>query len=165
MVDFLRSIEQLGLSTWVREGGAIYGYPLILFLHTIGLAIVVGGSAIIDLRLLGVSPQTPVKPLERLFPIIWSGFTLNLISGTILLMADATTKLANPVFYVKMVLVAGGLVVLHLTRKRVFGSAMLEKGLLPPGAKGLAWASLFCWLAAITAGRLLAYIGPVAGLA
>jgi hypothetical protein len=30
-------------------------------------------------------------------------------------------------------------------------------------AKGLAWASLICWFGAITAGRLLAYVGPVSG--
>jgi hypothetical protein len=27
----------------------------------------------------------------------------------------------------------------------------------------LAWASLICWFAAITAGRLLAYVGPNKG--
>jgi hypothetical protein len=30
-------------------------------------------------------------------------------------------------------------------------------------AKGLAWLSLAAWIGAITAGRLLAYLGPVSG--
>ena len=50
-------------------------------------------------------------------------------------------------------------------RKKVFATIRnLDKGPMPPSAKGLAWASLVCWIAAITAGRLLAYVGPVSGL-
>jgi hypothetical protein len=49
-------------------------------------------------------------------------------------------------------------------RKKVFGDPNLDNGPMPGSAKGLAWASLFCWVAAVTAGRLLAYVGPVSGL-
>jgi hypothetical protein len=35
---------------------------------------------------------------------------------------------------------------------------------LPRRTKVLAASSLVCWLGAITAGRLLAYVGPVSGL-
>ena len=47
--------------------------------------------------------------------------------------------------------------VLQLTRNKVFRS-LGPDGVLPESAKGLAWAGLICWLGAITAGRLLAYI-------
>lgn len=162
MTDFLASIEQLAFSTWVREGGAIYGYPLILFLHTMGIALVVGTTFTVDLRLLGVSPSLPVKPLLRLYPLMWVGFVLNLISGIILLMADATTKLTNPDFYVKMGLIAVGLMV----QRSIHARMVAEPGEGPPaGARGLAWLSLVCWLGSVLAGRLLAYVGPVAGLA
>ena len=40
-----------------------------------------GGSAAIDLVLLGFWPKTPVKPLERLFPLIWWGFWINAVTG------------------------------------------------------------------------------------
>jgi hypothetical protein len=53
---------------------------------------------------------------------------------------------------------------LALMRKRVFHDPELDHKVLPSSAKVLAWASLVCWLGAITAGRLLAYLGPVAGL-
>ena len=165
MMDFLHSIEQIGFVAWVREGGAWYGYALILFMHTMGLAMVVGGSAIIDLRILGFATQSPLRPLEKLFRFIWIGFTLNLISGTILLMADASVKMRNPVFAIKIVLVVVGVLVLRLQRSKVFASPLIDKGELPPGARGLAWASIIVWLATITTGRLLAYLGPVAGLA
>lgn len=161
-MEFLRSIEDLGISTWIREGGDWYGYAFILFLHTMGLATVVGGSLAVDLRLLGWFSGLPIKPLVRVFPVIWWGFALNFVSGALLLMADATTKLTNYVFYIKLGLIAAGLWTIVALRKKL--EAAPDNVVALDGAKGIAWLSLLCWLAAITAGRLLAYIGPVSGL-
>jgi hypothetical protein len=163
MMDFLTALEQLRFSTWVRESGSIWAFPTFLFLHTLGMAMVAGGSAAIDLVLLGFWPKTAVKPLDRLFPLIWWGFWINAATGTVLLIADATTKLTNWDFGVKMVFVFAGVAVLHVMRRRVFGNPELDKAPLPADAKRLAWVSLVCWFGAITAGRLLAYVGPVSG--
>ena len=116
----LDTIENLGLSTWVRESPSKLAYPTILWLHVMGMGVVVGISAMISLRLLGVSPKTPVQPLERLYPLIWFGFWVNAATGTALLMASASKRLVDPVFYVKMVFIFAGVAVLQLTRKKVF---------------------------------------------
>jgi hypothetical protein len=63
-----------------------------------------------------------------------------------------------------MAFVFAGVWLLTRTRKQIFGDPQLDKGPLPAGAKTLAWASLVCWFGAITAGRMLAYLGPVSGL-
>jgi hypothetical protein len=158
------TFEELSFSKWVISSGSIWGYATIIFLHSVGMALVAGINGAIDLRLLGFAPQTPVKPLERLYPLMWGGFALNAVTGTILLMGDACTKIPNPDFYVKMVFVFAGVIVLKIMRKKVFGDPNLDTGPMPSSAKSLAWISLFCWIAAITAGRLLAYVGPVSGL-
>ena len=62
----LDTIENLGLSTWVRESPSKLAYPTVLWLHVMGMGVVAGIGAMISLRLLGVSPKTPVQPLERL---------------------------------------------------------------------------------------------------
>jgi len=160
MTEFLSRLEQLPFSMWVLQSP----YSTILFMHSIGMALVAGFSAMIDLPLLGLSPKIPIKPMERLYPWMWWGFAINAVTGTALLIADATTKLTNPDFGVKMVFVFSGVVVLKLIRKKVFGDPQLDVVPLSGTAKGLAWASLVCWIAAITAGRLLAYVGPVSGL-
>jgi hypothetical protein len=156
-MSFLETIEQLSFSTWVRESPSIWAYPTVLWLHVVGMGIVAGTSSVISLRLLGISPKTPVEPLERLYPLMWSGFWLNAITGTALVMAGATTKLVDPTFYIKMVFIFAGVALLQRTRKKVFRS-LGPDGALPESAKSLAWASLICWLGAVTAGRLLAYI-------
>jgi hypothetical protein len=161
MLDFFNWLEQTSFSVWVRESGSVWSFPTILLLHTLGMSIVAGGSAILDLVLLGFWPgKTPIKPLEKYFPLIWAGFWLNAVTGTMLLMAAATTKLTNPDFGVKMAFIFLGVFVLYRTQKTVFADPALDKAPVSGTAKGLAWASLICWFGAITAGRLLAYVGP-----
>lgn len=157
LLTLLDTIENLGISTWVRESPSKFAYPTVLLLHVIGMGVVAGGCAIISLRLLGISPKIPLKPMEKLFPLIWWGFWINAITGTGLLMASATKRMVDPTFYVKMVFIFAGVYVLQLTRNRVFRPLGPEE-VVPESAKMLAWASLICWLGAITAGRLLAYI-------
>lgn len=157
-------LEQTPLSIWVRESGTIWSFPTILLLHTLGMSIVAGGNAILDLVLLGFWPgTTPIRPLEKYFTLIWAGFWLNAATGTLLLMADATTKLTNPDFGIKMAFIFAGVFVLYKMQKQVFTDPKLDEGPVSNKAKQLAWASLICWFGAITAGRLLAYVGPVSG--
>lgn len=157
-MEFLAWVEHLAFSTWVRESGSLVGYALILTLHTIGLGLLVGISFAIDLRLLGFASESSIAPYERYFPYLWFGFWLNAISGVVLLMADATTKMINPVFYVKMTLIALAVWNVSIIHKRMRGSEF------PVNAKLLAWTSILLWVGATTAGRLMAYLGPVAGL-
>ena len=137
---------------------------MMLFLHTLGMSMVAGISAMIDLVLLGFWPKLPIKPLERLYLPMWLAFSLSTVTGVILTLADATTRLTNPVFYIKMTFVFAGVGLLVVMRKKVFNDPRVDREPIFNSAKGLAWASLICWLGAITAGRLLAYLGPVSGL-
>jgi hypothetical protein len=157
IAHFGEIIEQLGFSTWVSESKSLLAYPTILWIHVMGMGVVVGIASFISLRLLGVSPKTPLKPLEGLYPLIWTGFWVNAATGTALLMASASKRLVDPVFFIKLGFVFVGLAVLQRTRNRVFRS-LGPNGELPESAKPLAWAALICWLGAITAGRLLAYL-------
>jgi hypothetical protein len=157
-------LETLPFSLWIRESGSLWAFPMFLFAHTLGMSIVAGGSTFISFALLGLWPRGPIKPLERLYPIMWWGFGINLFTGVGLFCADATTRAINLDFWVKLVFVAVGVYVMVRTRKTIFGNPALDNGPLPANARTLAYASLVCWFGAIVAGRLIAYVGPVAGL-
>jgi len=159
MMDFLLLIENSGFSTWVRESSSIFGYPFILFLHTVGLGMLAGLSASVDLRILGFAPHMPLSPMERFFPFMWAGFWINAVSGLILLAAEATTKAVSGVFWLKLGLIALAVVDQKLIRKQVFGDPLLDKRPVNTASRALALISLVLWLGAITAGRLMAYIG------
>ena len=163
-MHFLEWIESWSFCTWIRESSSVWADPMFLFLHTLGMSMIAGVSAVIDLAFLGFWPKVSVKPLERLYPIMWAGFWINAVTGTVLMLADATTRIPSVVFWTKMVFVFLGVWLLIVIRKKIFGDPGLEQGRLPGAARGLAVAAIFCWLAAIEAGRLLAYLGPVSGL-
>lgn len=160
MTGFLASLEQTQFSQWVRDSPSIWAFPTILFLHTLGMAIVAGGSTMISLMVLGFWPAVPIRPFARLFPAMWAAFGVNAVTGTMMLAADATAKLSTLDFYIKMVLVFAGFFILIRMRRDIFDNPQLDKVPLSGNAKVLAWAALACWFGAITAGRLLAYVGP-----
>jgi hypothetical protein len=164
MIQFFHALEDSVIGMWVRDSGSVWSFPTILLLHTLGMSIVAGGSAIVDLALLGFWPaKATKKPLDKYFPLMWIGFWVNLVTGLLMLIADATAKMTNPDFYLKMVFIAIGLILLSRMRKSVFQNPMLDQQPIPTNAKIMAWASLACWFGAITAGRLLAYVGPQNG--
>ena len=164
MMDFLRWLEQSGFSTWVRESPSVLAFPSVLLLHTIGMGLVVGVNTGIDLRILGVAPGLPLAPMEKYFPVLWAGFWINAVTGVVLVAQDATTKLTNPDFYVKMIFIALAVINLQMLRRRVFSNPLIDKAPPATDVKILALTSMILWLGAITAGRLLAYVGPVSGL-
>ena len=105
---FLETIERSGLSTWIRESESAFAYYFVLVIHNIGLALLVGTCGVLGAVLLGFVPELPIAPLRRFFRFIWIGFWLNVVSGVFLLIAYPTKALTNPLFYVKLLLVASG---------------------------------------------------------
>src|SRR6516162_116397 len=101
MKEFFNFLEQSGLGQWVRDAPTIWAFPTILVLHTIGMGIVAGGSTMISLVTLGFWPSVRRKPFARVFPYMWGAFWLNAVTGTMMLIADATTKLTMLDFYLK----------------------------------------------------------------
>ncbi len=161
-MDFLLWLESTFVGTWVRESPSLWAYPTILFLHSFGLASLVGISAAVDLRVLGFAKDIPLKPLGRMIPVMWIAFGVNAVSGIGLILASASTLMVNPTFWVKMVFVAAASVTIWLLDKRVF-SADLADHALPMESKLLAAASLLLWTGAMVSGRLIAYLGPEPG--
>jgi hypothetical protein len=160
--DFYYWIESLSFSTWLRESGSLWSYPIVLTLHTVGLGVLFGFNLAVDLRLLGVAPEVSLPSMQRFFPVMWWGFWINLVSGVVLLMADATTKMTSWVFGVKMLFVVLGVIVL----RRIQASFLdWEQPSQIDNGRRLAMISIACWVLATTAGRMMAYLGPQVGLA
>jgi len=155
---FLLWLSSTGLARWINESETIFGYSGILFLHTLGLAMAVGASVVVDLRMLGAASRISVAALLPLFRFMWIGFIVNALSGAMLFAADAPRKAANPLFEFKLVLIAVGIAVMAMMERSLLKS---ESGAALADSERrltkLAIASLVIWTAAIAAGRLVAY--------
>jgi hypothetical protein len=155
MLDpWLRWIESSAFSIWVNESPSLLAFPGILAAHTVGLGLLAGLNAALDLRLLGAARGIPAHAFTRFLPVMWIGLWINVLSGIALLIAYPTKALTNPVFYLKLALIA---VALTILREILRHTAIADAGPRGVKMKFLAVASLITWAATITAGRLLAY--------
>ena len=157
MHEFFLWIETTAFSVWVRESLSIFAFPGILTAHTIGMGLVAGINALVDLRILGIAPKVPLIEMRRFFPVMWFGFWLNAVSGVALLIGYPTKALTNPLFYAKLAFIAIAVVLLRSIQHRVFGETPAHPRFATFGEKRLAAWSLVSWAAVIFAGRFLAY--------
>lgn len=152
-------LESLPLSVWVHESASVWAQPTVMTLHTMGMAVLVGASWVLDLRLLGVSRNVPLPAFRWVFPAVAVGLIVNLVTGVLLFAARATTWGTAVPFLIKMILVVASAATLVPLRSYVLRSVP-EQRQVSGNARLLAIASIAAWSAAITAGRLLAYTVP-----
>ena len=157
MASYLEWLQDLPLSMWIAGSESLLSFPLILFLHSIGMGLSAGSAFVICMRLVGVGRPLPVSSLRVLFKIFWGGFFLNLVTGSLLFAAHATTTGYIPMYYIKLALIAAGMVLSLPIRKFVDGETSDDA--IPSHVKGLAALSLLVWVGVITTGRLIAYVG------
>jgi hypothetical protein len=157
MMDVLLSIQNTALGTWIRESESFWALPGILLMHTIGMGVLVGSAWVVDLSVLGIVRGIPLEPLRPFFRVMWLGFWLNAVTGTLLYVSEAATKGTSTVFMTKMVFVALGVATVVLVKRNLYdretGAAMVTSR-----TRLVAVASMVVWIVAITAGRLLGYL-------
>jgi hypothetical protein len=181
----LEWLEMLPISEWVATSD--WGYPILLSIHTMGLAIVVGILVMLDARILGAAKSIPLGVFERLVPLAWAGFFLNLVSGVLLFMSMAPRLAVNWPFLSKLAAIilaglvswllwkslrrdAGGRPLAGLVGALSTESVASDEGILEDlqpddgtivvssNTKWLAVVSLLLWFLAILFGRLIAYV-------
>jgi hypothetical protein len=152
-------LESLPLSVWVHESPSVWAQPTVLTLHTMGMAVLVGASWVLDLRLLGISRKVPLSAFRWVFRAVMVGLIVNLVTG-VLLFAQRATSLGTAIpFLIKMGLVIASVATMVPLRSLVLRSDA-DQCEVSGSARLLAIASILAWSGAITAGRLLAYLVP-----
>ena len=163
MNDFLVALEQTTFGKFIHESDSLLAFPFVLTLHTIGMCFIMGANTLVSLRLLGFASNIPLKPLRRLFPYMWFGLALTVVSGFSLAIAAATKRLFNPILLAKLVVIAVATPVMWQMQKKVFDDAAASDTALPEGARKMAAAQLFLWVIVMAAGRLIAYSATILG--
>ena len=139
-------------------------YPAVLFAHILGIALLFGSIAVLDLRLIGIWKKAPVKALAaQVLPWSAGSFLLILPSGLAMFAANATELIASPVLAVKMGLIMAAGVNAAIFHTVTFPSVSVwdapeMRALGPPPSARLAGAlSLALWASVIACGLTLAY--------
>jgi hypothetical protein len=136
-----------------------YLFPLVEALHLMGTVVLVASTSILSLRLVDLCfSEVPVSKLARQFlPWAWLGFLVQVATGVLLFMSEATLAYNNIIFEVKMALVFLAGVNALIFHKIIFrGMSAWDSGRVPPmGAKLVGYASIAIWFAVVAAGRWL----------
>ena len=156
------ALEASGLGQAMRE--SLWLYPAVEIVHILGIALLFGSIAVVDLRLLGFSRSISVRRLAgHVLPWSAAAFLLIVPSGLMMFIAHASDLIASPVFAVKMCLIMGAGLNAGLFHTIVFPSVEvwdseeMRKLGPPPSARVSAAVSLAIWISVIACGRLLAY--------
>jgi hypothetical protein len=150
------SLEASTMAAWLR--GSAWAYPAVNLVHLLGLTLLIGPIALLDLRLLGAGRSFPLVDVSAaLTPWAIAGLLMLISSGCLLFSADAQPLHKNPLLQVKlgtiMFALANALLFRHLWTRR-----LPDWDARPPLAGRIqAVLSLALWPAAGTLGRLLAY--------
>ncbi len=153
MLDaLLVAVEASAPAEWLRYSR--WGYAGVNAAHILGLSLLVGSIAPLDLKLAGAWRQVPLDALARvLVPVAATGLVLALVTGVALFSIRATEYAALPLFLLKMVLVAAGGV--HALAVHA-GRGLLAAS--DPARRRIGLTSLVLWLGILVCGRLLAFV-------
>ena len=151
-------LETTAVAIWVGE--SLWGYPIMLGLHVVGLAIVVGIFVMRDLRLMGFFQGVSYESLNGLRNLGWTGFVINAISGCFLFSSQATIFITSTPFLLKisMIFIAAIFAALIQNRLRDDAVAWDGQGRAAGSVRNFAIISTAMWMGAIIAGRLVAYL-------
>jgi hypothetical protein len=159
LYQFCQWVYNSEIGTAIRESTVVF--PAIETVHVLGIALLVGTVAILDLRLLGVVlKKAPVSQVAaQILPLTWSGFAVMFVSGLLLFWAEAAKSYGNVAFRVKLLLlllVGLNPLIFHFTIYRSVGTWDLAP-VTPRRARLAAILSLSLWSGIIIAGRAIAY--------
>jgi hypothetical protein len=134
-------------------GAHPWAYPMLEVVHILGLGLLLGNLALLELRVFGMGAALPVQPLARLsLGLVGVGFGLAAFSGLLMFGTQPQELLANRVFTIKMALLmlAGCNAAWFHARQslqRLDGTARLSMAI-----------SAVLWLLVLTCGRWIGYL-------
>ncbi len=154
----LVALEQSWLGLGIRQSTWIY--PAANVAHVLALTVLAGAVAVMDLRLLGAFretlPAAVVAPARRVAIL---ALAVMVFTGLVLFTAEASHVALNPVFQVKMSLIALG-VLNALIVQRALAPALAKTPAMTPlplTIRIAAALSLATWFSVAAAGRFIAY--------
>lgn len=149
-------------STFIGEGmrNIFWMWPFVENLHFLGLSFMFGALLAIDLRVLGVAPNFPMRAAMKLIPLVLIAFSVNLLTGIAFFAGDPYRYAFNFSFQWKMALIfiAGANALWFWFGEHAKLVQLADGQQADFSAKVIAALSLLIWMAVIVLGRLIPYL-------
>ena len=155
LVTFLKATA---LSHWIVE--TTWVWPLCEAIHFMGLSLLIGMIAPLDVRLMGFMKGVPIAALRRLVPWAVAGFLINLVTGLVFFIGAPSQYIANTSWWLKVLfLLIAGVNILAFETQRSRILAMAPGRDTPAAVKAIGAVSLVSWFMVLYWGRMLAFLG------
>jgi hypothetical protein len=159
VTSILEWLQATGVAVQIRD--SLYAFPLLESVHVIGLALVFGTIAILDLRLLGVASTNRAvsRILADVLTWTWLAFAVTAATGGLMFITNAVVYFNNTFFRAKMILlVLAGLnmPVFELTARKTMAQWDSDRA-APPIGRAIATISLVIWVGVIVTGRVIGF--------
>ena len=153
MDSILAALGSSDLATFIR--GSRWALPAIGAAHILGIALILGTILVLDARILGARRSVPLSQVAHaLIPFTIAGLVLTVVAGIGLLSVKPHDLAANPLFQLKMALLAMALVNATMLRRRAIHMAEAT-----PILRIGAIASLVLWTGILVCGQFVATVG------
>lgn len=136
-------------------------WPICETLHFIGLALLIGGAGLMDLRLMGAFKSIPVSAVMQVRKWAALGVAINVVTGTLFFVGAPDQYINNPAWYGKLLFLLVAMVnvaVFETTQ----GRKMLNVGAgenTPVSFKVAGAVSMGSWFLVLYFGRMLPFLG------
>jgi uncharacterized membrane protein YkvI len=166
MREFANWISTTAPSQYLQENYA-WSIPGIQSIHIIAIGILMGSIFLINLRVLGWAgrDQSLVTTTQRYAPWMWGSLVVLTISGIAMIVSEPARELLSLSFWVKMVLLAIGILVaiaFQISLRR--NAAAWETSLVSRGrVRTAAVVTFLIWCAVAVMGRMIAFDAPFWG--
>jgi hypothetical protein len=109
-----RWLENTPWGVMVRDSS--WMYPVMKWVHFVGLSVWLGASLTVDLRLIGVGPRrlTADELSHSLWAWSWIGFVIAFLGGFLLFSVEATTYVSHTGFLLKLAVLTPLAVMWHV---------------------------------------------------
>ena len=156
LVAFLKATA---LSHWIVE--STWAWPLAEALYFIGLSLLVGMIAPLDIRLMGFMRDVPIASFRRLVPWAVAGFLINLVTGLVFFVGAPDQYMSNTSWWLKLLflLIAGVNILVFKAIGEARMQAMGPEGNTPAVLKTMGVVSLVSWFMVLYWDRMLAFLG------
>jgi hypothetical protein len=138
-----------------------WAWPISESIHFVGLALLIGIVAPLDVRLMGFMKGVSIEALHRLVPWAIAGFVLNLITGLMFLAGTPEQYLGNVSWWFKVLflLIAGANMMAFELTQRSKAFTMAPFAGTPWTLKTIGAVSLVSWVMVLYWGRMLPFAG------
>lgn len=142
-------LENTPAGVTVRQ--SLWLFPIVETIHTVGIVLMAGTIAVVDLRLLGFGlRREPVAAvLAQVLPWTWAGFALMFVTGILLVSSEAVKLYSSLFFQIKL-----GLLIVAAINALLFHRTVSPT---PARARLAGALSLACWIGIIAMGRAIGY--------